>query len=149
MTVGNVIKILNHQEYIKTYVPYSHRDQYFTDITDGSGITFIHQENTFTDFNRQWYIPHELSTEGPKVAAVADVNKDGLEDFFVCGAKSQAEAIYLQQPDANFRKSADTLVFLYDRECEDVDATFFDANNDGYPDLYVVSGETNTAAIRH
>ncbi len=31
-------------------------------------------------------IPKMLSTEGPKIA-VADVNGDGLEDFFMGGAK--------------------------------------------------------------
>lgn len=34
----------------------------------------------------------------------------------------------------------DSAVFNKDAACEDVDAVFLDANNDSYPDLYVVSG---------
>jgi hypothetical protein len=110
------------------------------DITAASGIDWGHQEdNNFIDFNRQSFIPHEVSTQGPKVA-VADVNGDGLEDFYVCGAKGQGGVLYLQQPDASFRVSPDSAVFLADRGCEGVDAIFFDANGDHFPDLYVVSG---------
>ena len=45
----------------------------------------MHQEDlSYIDFNYQSFIPHELSTQGPKIA-VGDVNGDGLEDFYVCG----------------------------------------------------------------
>jgi len=112
----------------------------FTDVTAQSGINYVHKENVdFNDFGQQWYIPHQLSTQGPKIA-VADVNGDGLDDFFVCGAKGQGGSLFLQQPDARFAASADSAVFLADRGCEDVDAVFFDANGDGHPDLYVASG---------
>ncbi|MDR3711565.1 MAG: VCBS repeat-containing protein [Puia sp.] len=111
-----------------------------TDITGESGIHYKHMEdNSFIDFSQQWFLPHELSTQGPRVA-VADVNGDGLDDFFVCGAKGQGGTLFLQQTDSRFVVSPDSLVFLQDRACEDVDAVFFDANGDGSPDLYVASG---------
>ena len=48
-----------------------------------------HQENDFNDFAVQYLIPHKESTRGPKIA-VGDVNKDGLDDFYACGAKGPA-----------------------------------------------------------
>ncbi len=111
-----------------------------TDITAASGIQYVHQEdNSFIDFTRQWFIPHEVSTQGPKVA-VGDVNGDGLEDFFVGGGMGQGGRLFMQRPDGHFVPSGDSAVFLQDRSCEDVDALFFDANGDHYPDLYVASG---------
>ena len=111
---------------------------YFTNITDQIILPWKHKENTFFDFNQQHLIPHELSDLGPKVA-VHDVNGDGLDDFFVCGAKGQAGSLFLQTKDAHFI-AADTAVFNADAACEDVDAVFFDADNDGDADLYVASG---------
>ena len=111
----------------------------FTDITSSSNINFKHKEDDFIDFNNQWFIPHEVSTQGPKIA-VADVNGDGLEDFYVCGARFQSGKIFLQQPDATFKASVDTMAFYNDKNCEDVDAIFFDADGDNDADLYVISG---------
>lgn len=108
------------------------------DISSEIKCNWKHQENHFTDFNIQHLIPHEESTRGPKLA-VADVNKDGLDDFFVCGAKGQPGALMIQNKNGSFTAS-DTAVFSKNRESEGVDALFFDANGDGYPDLYVVSG---------
>ncbi|MBL7697039.1 MAG: VCBS repeat-containing protein [Chitinophagaceae bacterium] len=99
---------------------------------------FRHQENRFNDFNEQGLIPHEQSTRGPKIAT-ADVNGDGLGDFYVCGAKGQPGTLMIQQSSGSFI-SSDTAAFSADRNAEDVDAKFFDANGDGAPDLYVVSG---------
>jgi len=101
-------------------------------------VNWKHKENNFTDFNVQYLIPHEESTRGPKIA-VADVNGDGLDDFYSCGAKGQPGALMIQQSSGSFVLS-DTAIFNADAACEDVDAAFFDANGDGHPDLYVVSG---------
>ena len=111
---------------------------YFSNISDSINIRWKHKENNFDDFNVQYLIPHEESTRGPKIA-VGDVNGDGLDDFYACGAIGQPGALMIQQKNGTFI-SADTSVFNKDALCEDVDALFFDANGDGYPDLYVVSG---------
>ena len=102
------------------------------------GIDWRHRENETFDFDREPLLPHSLSTEGPALA-VGDVNGDGLDDIYVGGAKWQAGTLFLQQRDGTFRESPQP-AFRADSLFEDVDAVFFDANGDGHPDLYVVSG---------
>jgi hypothetical protein len=108
------------------------------DVTDQYNVLWSHKENSFLDFNKQYLIPHMESTRGPKIA-VADINKDGLDDIFVCGASGNPGQLLIQNPAHRFIPS-DTGLFNKMRETESVDAVFFDANNDGWPDLYVVSG---------
>lgn len=110
----------------------------FRDITDGLGLDFRHEENTFYDYNREPLMPHRLSTEGPALA-VGDVNGDGLDDIYVGGAKWQPGQLYIQQADGTFA-ATDMPAFRADSLQEDVDAAFFDANGNGRLDLYVVSG---------
>lgn len=114
------------------------KKQLLQNITNEINIGWKHREDRFVDFNIQYLIPHMESTRGPKIT-VADVNKDGLDDFFACGAKGYAGCLMIQTKDGRFA-SLDTSVFNKSAASEDVDAVFFDANNDGYPDLYVVSG---------
>ncbi len=97
-----------------------------------------HKENAFSDLTLQPLLPHYLSTEGPALA-VADVNGDGREDIYLGGAKWQAGQLLLQQADGTFRPTPEP-AFQADSLFEDVDAAFFDADGDGHPDLYVVSG---------
>ena len=117
----------------------------FVDITDSIDLPFSHRENNFNDFNVQALIPGKVSTQGPKLA-VADVNNDGLDDFYVCGAKRQTGKLFIQTMNGKFSSVNETL-FAADSASEDVNAIFFDADGDNDQDLYVVSGgnETETA----
>jgi len=118
----------------------------FTDVTDQVGLPYTHRENEFVDFDREPLIPKLLSTEGPMVA-VADVNGDGLDDMFIGGAKGQAGRLLVQQPDGRFVSTNEKLL-EQDRLSEDLGAVFFDADGDGRPDLYVVSGGSEFASSR-
>lgn len=112
--------------------------QLFENISSQVQCNWTHHENDYLDFNKQYLTPHMQSTRGPKLA-VADVNKDGIDDFFVCGASGQPGQLMIQTATGKFIAS-DTAVFAKAKQSEEVDAIFFDANNDGAPDLYVVSG---------
>ncbi|MBI5857169.1 MAG: VCBS repeat-containing protein [Sphingobacteriales bacterium] len=107
-------------------------------IPAGEKFSWKHRENEFFDYNVQYLIPHALSTRGPKIA-VADVNGDGLDDMYICGARFQPGALMIQQLNGSFIIS-DTSVFNADGIAEDVDAVFFDANGDKKPDLLVTGG---------
>ncbi|MEQ1675246.1 MAG: VCBS repeat-containing protein [Chitinophagaceae bacterium] len=108
------------------------------DISTQVNCNWRHTENDFVDYNVQYLIPHQLSSRGPKLA-VADVNGDGLDDLYVCGAKLQPGALMIQQKDGRFVIS-DTAAFNTYAVAEEVDAVFFDANGDTFPDLFVVTG---------
>jgi hypothetical protein len=116
----------------------STRPPVFTDVTSRVGLDFVHHENPFVDFDRERLIPKLLSTEGPFLA-VGDVNGDGLDDFFIGGAKDQASGIYVQQQDGRFVATNQALL-AQDKISEDLGAVFFDANGDHHADLYVVTG---------
>ena len=110
----------------------------FSELDATQTLPFTHQENAFVDFEREPLLPHMLSRLGPAFAQ-ADVNRDGLADVYLGGARSQKSSLYLQQLDGSFLE-ASVPDFEAHAEFEDVDAVFFDADNDGDPDLYVVSG---------
>jgi enediyne biosynthesis protein E4 len=116
--------------YLKKEVP-----TIFT-VSLNTGITHQHKENTFVDFKVQPLLPHTHSKNGPGLT-VGDVNKDGLDDFFVGGTSAYPGALYLQKPDGTFEESFSiTNVNLADN----MGVLFFDADGDGDDDLYVVSG---------
>ena len=104
------------------------------------GIDFAHAENEFDDFAKEILLPHRQSTLGPALA-VADVNGDGLEDFYIGGAHLQLGGLFIQKTDGSFRRVQEGApsdgVDLYH---EDQGAHFFDADNNGTPDLFIVSG---------
>ena len=123
-----------------TSVPPRPAPQIFSDVTAATPLDFVHHENDYVDFDRERLMPKMLSIEGPDMA-VADVNGDGLDDIFIAGAKGQPSALLIQQKDGRFVRSNERL-FAQDSASEDISAVFFDANGDGYPDLYVVTGGT-------
>lgn len=97
-----------------------------------------HHENAFSDFTLQSLLPNYLSRQGPCIE-LADVNNDGLEDFFIGGARQQAAQLYLQNKNGGFSLKPSP-AFAKDAAAEDVAAAFFDADSDGDIDLYVASG---------
>lgn len=101
-------------------------------------IPWSHQENPFFDWDRDRLLYFRYSTDGPRLA-VGDLNGDGLEDFFACGAAGQAGAVLLQTPDGKF-SSSNQAALQADAAAEDTDATLFDADGDKDLDLYVASG---------
>lgn len=101
-------------------------------------IPFTHQENPAVDFDRDRLTYHMYSTEGPAFAK-ADVNGDGLEDLFFGGAKGFPGQLYIQNPKGKFSIRS-IQEFESDATSEDTEAVFFDANRDGFPDLFVCSG---------
>lgn len=113
-------------------------NQLFTESEDKYGIDFIHKENVYSDFDREKLTFHMLSTQGPRIAK-GDVNRDGLEDIYICGAGGQGGALYVQTKEGKFKETNKEL-FAKDKGSEGTDALFFDADGDGDEDLYVCSG---------
>lgn len=103
-----------------------------------SPVNFQHGSYAIRDFDRQSLLMAELSESGPCMT-ISDINHDGLDDLFIGGAKDQPGKIFIQSPSGAFSEKGQP-AFEEDAERVDVDAQFFDANDDGHPDLYVVSG---------
>ena len=101
------------------------------------GITYQHMENEFNDYTNQILLPYSQSHNGPFISK-ADVNNDGLEDFFVGGAANQSGELYLQNASGKFNKRSGP--WNKDDALEDLGVLFFDFDTDGDQDLYVVSG---------
>lgn len=125
----------------------SHADARQDYVFDQKSRILFHENNLLKwehspvdtiDFKRQLLLPKIYSYSGPKMAK-GDVNMDGLEDLYLCGARHQPGALFLQSRNGSF-KSIRNESFEKDKEHQDEDAVFFDCDGDGDLDLYVVSG---------
>ncbi|MCG7857906.1 VCBS repeat-containing protein [Flavihumibacter sediminis] len=112
----------------------------FKDITAETGLSYIHQEHDFTDFNIQKLLPHKLSEYGPALA-VGDIDGNGTDDIIAGGSYSYSAMKLVQGIDGKFVSSpllpgADGTTKAW----EDMGLLLFDADGDGDPDLYTTSG---------
>lgn len=95
----------------------------FEDVTARLGTDFRHEESDFVDFDRDRLLFHMHSQAGPCLVK-ADVNGDGLEDFYIGGARGQSGALFLQNTDGKFTLSQQQ-AFAADSNSEDAAALFF------------------------
>jgi hypothetical protein len=89
------------------------------------------------DFNYYNLLPHTYLPHTPAIA-VADVNKDGFEDIYVGGIAGEEKYILAGSKGGKFTKVVvDAFGPFKDRS--DTEAQWVDVNNDGLPDLVVLS----------
>jgi len=103
-------------------------------------IPFVHKETIFDDFKLQTLAPQRFSQEGPALA-VADINKDGIDDFYIGGATNQSGELYLGKKGGGYLLVIQP-EFVRDKGSEDTDAAFFDVDNDADLDLIVLTGSS-------
>ncbi len=102
-----------------------------------NNTSYKHQENFFSDFNKNRLINQMYSSLGPH-ASKADIDKDGNDDLFIGGSKGFLSTI-MKGNGKNFKQQKMS-IFEKHKNSEDSKSHFFDADNDGDLDLYVCSG---------
>jgi hypothetical protein len=108
----------------------------FRKANNDFSIQYQHIENRHNDFNRDPLLPRMFSRDGPGIA-IGDIDLKNGQDFFIGGSAGNAGTLFLQTEDETFTKrSFDTT----EVNSEDMGVLFFDCDNDGDLDLYVVSG---------
>lgn len=112
------------------------RESIFVQVT--SPVPFENPKSEINDFDRQPLLICEFSHSGPCMAK-GDVNGDGLEDLFIGGAAGQSAGLFIQRKNGQFTRQP-TPAFEADSPHEDAAAAIFDANADGFADIYVASG---------
>lgn len=109
----------------------------FQEVDQNIGIANREPEESYNDYEREPLLPYGLSQLGAG-AAWGDVNRDGFPDVFVGGPSVQNGKLYISEEGKRFVEKSGPWEKDFLRE--DMGCIFFDANGDGWEDLYVVSG---------
>ncbi len=111
---------------------------WFIDATESAGLSIAHRNRSFE--NPYAHIMEGYTALGAAVA-IADVNADGLEDLFLTDSSIDGKnRLYLNQGELKFEEVGEKAGVAGGNDADNAsaDALFFDADNDGDPDLLVV-----------
>ena len=143
---SNQLLVIANKSASDIQLPISEKNPLFLE----KSIAYKHIENVFNDYEKEVLVPYKQSTLGPFLSG-GDVNNDGLEDFYIGGAKGYAGVLYIQAPNGQFSQSS-TQPWAYHKSSEDMGSVFIDIDGDLDLDLYVVSGgndfEQNDPALK-
>ena len=130
VTISNAKENYEWQPYKITTPPL------FKEITTSANLHFEYKDRDFIDFNIQSTMP---------ALAVADVDGNGLDDMVVAGNSFAEPKIFLQQTNGKFiqQELSGRVNEMQQKTSNDEGSLLFDANGDGYPDLYIVCGGYN------
>ncbi len=103
-----------------------------------SPVKYTDKPSTVNDFKRQSLLISQYSHNTPSIVK-GDFNSDGLHDLFIGGSKGKPAHIFLQGRNGAFAESGVGIFSQY-KEYHDSDAAVFDANGDGFLDVYVAGG---------
>jgi len=107
------------------------------DVTKTLNINSENKGNNPLDFNGESVFLHQMSDVGTGIA-VGDINRDGLEDFYIGGTAGKTGKLFIQTNSGFIVNNNNP--WYADARNEDNKAYFFDADNDNDLDLYLVSG---------
>jgi hypothetical protein len=89
------------------------------------------------DFNYYSLLPHTYLPHTPAIA-VADANGDGLDDIYIGGIAGEEKYLLVADKSGVFKK-VNIPAFYHDKDLGDEQALWADVNNDGKPDLIVIT----------
>ena len=118
----------------------------FKEVTDSLNLHYMSKDASFIDFNVQKLLPHKLSEYSPAIA-IGDIDNNGLDDMVVGGNAYNPTQLFLQQNNGKFSQKdlfqkANPGTPYY----KDAGILVFDANGDGFLDIYAASGGYEPAA---
>ena len=101
-------------------------------------IKYVDKPSPVNDFKRQSLLIAQFSHNSP-IMVKGDVNNDQLDDIFIGGPKGEKAKLFLQKANGTFTENTSDVFEKY-ANSNDSDAAIFDANGDGFLDIYVASG---------
>lgn len=110
-----------------------------------SPVKYQQPQQNIRDFNRQNLLISEFSFTGPTMIK-GDVDGDKREDILIGGAAGQGIVLYMQVANGSFEPKK-VAAFETDKNCTDTGLALFDANGDGFADLYAASGGYHSLTI--
>ena len=102
-----------------------------------SNTLFKHGGSGLVDFDRERLLPMMYSSETPPLLK-GDIDKDGVEDFYVGGGKGQP-AKFIQFKSGKWEACVPGAMNKYSLS-EETKGALFDVDNDGDLDLYMATG---------
>lgn len=136
---GQTLNISLYQKTDTSANPFNTTPLAFEEV-EITGLNYTQQENPFRDFDIQPLLLKQYAFQGPCLAS-ADVDGSAGEEIFIGGARGYPGQLFFEQADGSFISQK-----LSHPEQEDTAAAFFDFDQDGDMDLYVVSGGSEVAA---
>ncbi|HYO21677.1 MAG TPA: VCBS repeat-containing protein, partial [Flavisolibacter sp.] len=138
---ANQVITVDHKAALQKWQALQQTATLFTNITKETNASFKHTDPFFFDYYFQRLLPQKFSSMGPGLA-VADVNGDRLQDFFVGNGFSANGKFFLQNANGGFTEKT---LEEKDKQEEDTGCLFFDADGDGDNDLLITSGTNEFA----